>query len=203
MLKINNLQFERNEQPLFAAINLELATGSCLQLCGPNGAGKTTVLKILAGLSKARRGSILWRNQKIPSLAAIAKYLGHELALKPQLSVWENLHYYANIMHANPAEINLACDFFDLASLQNRWLETLSAGQKHRCQLAKLFIGKMPIWLLDEPFTALDQAHIQQLLLLFKIFLAEGGIIIFTSHHPVSSEHFTIQQLVINPHDAL
>src|SRR3989338_4361652 len=159
MLEINNLQFERDGQRLFEPINLQVTAGTCVQLAGPNGVGKTTVLKILAGLSKARRGRIHWQKQTASSLVPFAKYLGHELALKSQLSVLENLTYYAQLFHAELSSVNQACQFFDLNQQKNQWVETLSAGQKHRCQLAKLFIGTAPIWLLDEPFTALDQTH--------------------------------------------
>jgi heme exporter protein A len=201
MLKINNLQFERDGQPLFAPINLHVTTGTCLQLAGPNGAGKTTVLKILAGLAKARRGRIHWQNQATASLAPFAKYLGHELALKSQLSVLENLTYYAQLFHTELSFVNQACGFFDLNQQKNQWVETLSAGQKHRCQLAKLLIGTAPIWLLDEPFTALDQIHIQHLIDLFSCFLAKGGIIIFTSHHEVSTEKFNINTFALCAYD--
>jgi heme exporter protein A len=198
MLKINNLQFERDDQTLFEPINLKVATGTCLQLCGPNGIGKTTLLKILAGLTKARRGKIQWQDQSVSSLATFAKYLGHELALQPQLSVLENLTYYACLMHAQATEITPAYTFFDLAEQSFQWIETLSAGQKHRCQLAKLLIGDATIWLLDEPFTALDQNHINQLIRLFKQFLDQAGIIIFTSHHPITTERFHIQPLLLD-----
>ena len=129
----------------------------------------------------------------------MSKYLGHELALKPQLSISENLHYYADIMQANHDEVKLACDFFDLTSIQHQWIQSLSAGQKHRCQLAKLMIGHRDIWLLDEPFTALDHHHIQQLLFLFARHIAKSGLILFTSHHPISSDQLDIFPFFIEP----
>ncbi|MCD6047777.1 MAG: ccmA [Gammaproteobacteria bacterium] len=195
MLSIRNLQLELNEQRLFEPVNFDLAPGACLQLCGPNGVGKTSILKILAGLLKPRRGSILWQGKKLLSLSQEAKYLGHDLALKLSLTLEENLKYYASIMQTNPAEIHIACDFFQLLSLLSLPVQQLSAGQKHRAQLAKLLINRKPIWLLDEPFTGLDQTHIQQLLRLFKIFLEKDGMIIFTSHHPIDVDTFSIQRL--------
>lgn len=201
MLKVNNLQFEQAEQKLFQPINLDIQAGTCVQLAGANGIGKTTILKILAGITAARRGRILWQDKAIPSLAAVAKYLGHEPALNSQLSVLENLHYYADIFHAPKASVAKACAFFDLLSLQSQWIETLSAGQKHRCQLAKLLIGTRPIWLLDEPCTALDHTHIQQLITLFHDFLTQGGIIIFTSHQIVQTQKFRIETHEIQPYE--
>lgn len=201
MLKVNNLQFEQAEQKLFQPINLHVQAGTCVQLIGPNGIGKTTVLKILAGLTTARRGKILWQDKVVPSLSALAKYLGHEPALKDQLSVLENLHYYADIFHAPKASVAKACAFFDLLSLQSQWVQTLSAGQKHRCQLAKLLIGKHAIWLLDEPCTALDQRHLQQLITLFHDFLNQGGMIIFTSHQIMQTEKFRIETHEIQPYE--
>jgi len=201
MLKVNNLQFEYPEQKLFSPINLEVKPGSCLQLIGPNGIGKTTVLKILAGVTAPRRGRILWHNQAVPSLAPFAQYLGHSLALKNQLSILENLHYYAKIIRAPADRIYQACKFFDLMHLQEKWIDALSAGQKHRCQLAKLLISDARIWLLDEPYTALDQTHINQLLYLFETFLAEGGTILFTSHQTLSTKQFIINTYEIKQHE--
>lgn len=201
MLKVNNLQFEYAEQKLFLPINLEVESGSCLQLIGPNGIGKTTALKILAGVTPPRRGKIIWRNQAVSSLAPFAKYLGHHLALKNQLSVFENLHYYAKINHAPPDTVHQACAFFDLLRLQSKWIDMLSAGQKHRCQLAKLLIGDAPIWLLDEPYTALDQTHINQLLHLFHTFLTQGGTIIFTSHQTLRTKQFVVKTYEIKPYE--
>jgi heme exporter protein A len=202
MLKINNLQFEYPEQKLFQPINLHIQPGSCLQLIGPNGVGKTTVLNILAGLCQPRRGRIVWQNKTVTSLAPFAKYLGHNAALKNQLTVLENLNYYQNIVHAAAQTVEQACAFFDLTALKSQWVQTLSAGQKHRCQLAKLMIGDAPIWLLDEPCTALDQTHINQLIKLFQCFLAQGGIIIFTSHQALPTEQFVVQTLEIKPYES-
>jgi len=199
-LKINNLQFEYPEQRLFQPINLHIESGSCLQFIGPNGVGKTTALKILAGLSTARRGRIFWQHKPVPSLAPYAKYLGHDAALKNQLTVLENLNYYASIMHANNESVEQACRFFDLTALTSQWVQTLSAGQKHRCQLAKLLIGDTAIWLLDEPCTALDQTHLNQLMTLFQNFLAQGGIIIFTSHQILPTERFVVHTIEIQPY---
>lgn len=199
MLTINNLQFEQQQEPLFKPIYLRVESRQCIQLCGSNGVGKTTVLKIIAGLLKPRRGSILWQNQKVPSCLRMSKYLGHELALKSSLSIHENLHYYAKLMQANKEAIKLACDFFDLTPFQDKWIQYLSAGQKHRCQLAKLMIGHCDLWLLDEPFTALDHHHIEQLLFLFTRHIAKGGSILFTSHHPIHSEQLNIQPFFLEP----
>ena len=197
MFKINNLQFEREGISLFEPITLHLSAGSCIQLCGPNGSGKTTLLKILAGCIKPRRGALLLHGKKISSLCYHSKYLGHELALNASLSVTENLAYYAALMRANPHEITIACDFFSLQDFLSQSIEKLSAGQKHRCQLAKLLIGHRDFWLLDEPFTALDQYHVEQLIRLFKIFTDKGGIIIFTSHHPIKTDLFNLQPYYI------
>ncbi len=194
MLQINNLQFERDEKVVFSPINLHIQPGECVQCVGENGAGKTTFLKIVAGLLKARRGSILWHGEKISSCLKISKYLGHELALKSGLSVDENLQFYAQLMCAELASINHACNYFHLKSLRDRWVYTLSAGQKHRTQLAKLMIGFRPLWLLDESFTALDQKQIQQLLSLIHQHTQQGGIVLFTSHQPIYFSGLAIRE---------
>jgi heme exporter protein A len=201
MLKINNLQFEYPEQKLFLPINLEIASGSCLQLIGRNGIGKSTVLKILAGITAPKRGRIFWQGSAVSSLAPFAHYLGHHLALKNQLSILENLHYYAKIMRVPPSNVTRACAFFELTTLQSKAVNILSAGQKQRCQLAKLLISDTRIWLLDEPYTALDEMHSNRLLNLFEQFLAQAGTIIFTSHQALMSEKFPVHTYEIKPHE--
>ena len=192
MLTVKNLQFTRNHQILFEGLNFSLSPGSALQLCGPNGVGKSTALKILAGLSPARRGSIFFDQIKQANLGKFSKYLGHELALHPQLSIWENLSFYASLLGEPKDQIAIACDFFNLMPIKNQQIHTLSAGQQHRCQLAKLLLGKASIWLLDEPFTALDQANVKKLLNLFSAFLDKKGMIIFTSHHPLIEKNLNL-----------
>jgi len=192
MLRINNLQFERHDTFIFAPINLTVQAAQCVQLCGANGSGKTTLLKVLMGLLRPRRGSFFYHDQKITSFEKQATFVGHELALKPMLTVAQNLEYYTELMEASPIDLKTACDFFDLTGFYHQTVSSLSSGQKQRCKLAKLLIAPRSLWLLDEPFTALDAVYAARLLVLFEDFLKRQGAIIFTTHQAVSTTQFSI-----------
>lgn len=193
MLLLKNLQIERHQQRLFAAINLHCRAGEAWQIVGANGSGKSSLLKVLAGLNKPRRGVIQWQGHATGQSQALLRqdslYLSHELNLKPQLTVLENLRYFAALQNQLPAAVPKCLDDFHLQALAHRFVGSLSAGQQRRVNLAKCALSQAPLWLLDEPFTALDHGHSEQLADRIESFVQQQGLVIFTSHQAIQFKH--------------
>lgn len=191
MLSVSNLSCVRADHTLFRGVGFDLAPGDCLHLEGGNGVGKTSLLRILAGFSPAAHGDVRWQGELLGSSACRLSqdllYLGHQLALKEELNAVENLQASAAIA-GTPAAADAA-----LAALQGLGLgsraalpvRVLSQGQKRRVALARLLLQTPPLWLLDEPFVALDGPARQWVASLMEAHLARGGIVLFTSHQPV------------------
>ena len=184
-LKINNLSCQRGYNLLFENLSFELNSGEVLKISGPNGSGKTSLIKILAGLNSFETGSIKYDDTKINSEKYNLDflYLGHLAALSPELSCLENLKYTAHLGNNN---INL--DFSDaltkvgLEKFENELVGKLSAGQRKRIALSLLFITQSKIWLLDEPFSALDSKAIKIIETRIEDNCSTGGLCILTTH---------------------
>ncbi|MDI9331867.1 MAG: cytochrome c biogenesis heme-transporting ATPase CcmA [Alphaproteobacteria bacterium] len=191
LLEVRDLLCERGQKPLFQGVSWTLSEGQWLHLQGANGAGKTSLLRIVAGLSPADAGMVLWRG--VPAHHAESGfsqdrlYMGHQLALKEELSALENLLFDAAISGASlsPHQALDALAEQGLAGREHLPLRVLSQGQKRRCALARLRPGAVRLWLLDEPFVALDAAAVQQLGDLLGRHVAMGGSVLFTSHQAV------------------
>lgn len=184
MLTLKNLQIERHQHRLFPPINLHCHAGQAWQILGPNGSGKSSLLKALAGLSRPRRGLIQWRGTSVSQLVLRhhSLYLSHELCLKAALTVQENLHLYAALHDIPLSQLEPCLRDFDLEALAQRPIASLSAGQQRRVNLAKCGLSTSQLWLLDEPFTALDQEQCLKLSHRIKACVARGGLVLFTSH---------------------
>jgi heme exporter protein A len=184
-LKINNLSCQRGYNLLFKNLSFELNSGEVLKISGPNGSGKTSLMKILAGLNSFETGSIEYDNIKINSEKYNLDflYLGHLAALSPELSCLENLKYTAHL-----GNNNLKPDFSDaltkvgLEKFENELVGKLSAGQKKRIALSLLFITQSKVWLLDEPFSALDSQAIKIIESRIEEHCNSGGLCILTTH---------------------
>lgn len=199
-LNAHNLTALRAEKIIFRHLNLELNAGELLYIRGNNGSGKTTLLQTLAGLLHPQGGHI---DRHVPHL-----YLGHQAGTHPLLSVRENLQLFAKLYHPRtskpplPQILDHALQQVGLHPYQHQQTRHLSAGQKRRCQLARLWLPApkpAPIWLLDEPFTALDQPTIARLIQHCEHHLHQGGSIALTSHQPFTLNH-PIQYLDLTPH---
>ncbi len=192
LLEFKDIAFERDDYPLFGGVSASLSPGDIVQVSGPNGCGKTTLLHILATLKPPSDGSILWRGNDIRSnktryLTDMA-FIGHQAGLKLVLTARENLIWYCQLHDMSECidSIDAALDIMGLGHCRHIPCGALSAGQLRRVALAILHLRSVALWLLDEPLTALDGAGVGELELLFKSHLEHGGMIIFSSHQPLS-----------------
>jgi len=192
MLTAHGLSCIRGERRLFAGIDLVVGPGEWLHVQGENGTGKTSLLRILAGLSPPAEGEIRWRGEPTVSLAEDFRkellFLGHHGAVKEELTPFENLTLAAQIDDATLDEASTlkALARFGLRGREDLPVRCLSAGQKRRVLLARLSVRKATLWILDEPFTALDVKAVQMLSGLIVDHVSKGGMAILTSHQSIS-----------------
>lgn len=188
MLAASNLSCIRGTQTLFNGINLQLDAGQWLYLQGENGAGKTSLLRILAGLALPAEGEVLW--QSIPIAQQRSQYhqdllyIGHHAGLKEDLTLTENLQAQCRMdgLRVSDADIRDALTRMGLAKRQHLPARVLSAGQKRRGLLARTLLRPAKLWILDEPFNALDVNAVADVQNLLKAHLANGGLLVLTSH---------------------
>lgn len=183
-LSASRLTVERGGRVIFSDLSFTLHAGESLTVTGPNGAGKSSLLRALAGLLPLASGEVSLVPKTGETLAENAHYLGHADALKGLLTVAENLEFLAAILDAGEARmpVGAALSVFGLSHAANLPVAYLSAGQKRRAALAKLLVVKRPVWLLDEPATALDAASLRVMKDVMRAHLAEGGMIIAATH---------------------
>jgi heme exporter protein A len=176
----------RGGREVFAGLNFSADSGEALVVTGHNGAGKTTLLRLIAGLLEPAQGEIeLSGGAADASLPEQAHYLGHRDALKPALTVLENLQFWYAFLGGRDAPAASALDPVGLGGLAGLPAGYLSAGQRRRLSVARLLAAPRPVWLLDEPTAALDSAGQQRLLGLMQAHLAGGGIIVAATHGPL------------------
>ena len=184
----DNLACVRGGREVFTGLNFGLNGGEALLVTGRNGAGKSSLLRVIAGLLRLAGGRLaLDGGAAEASLAEQVHYLGHQDALKPSLSVAENLQFWTDFLGAG-GEPAFALTAVELAPLANLPAAYLSAGQRRRLSIARLVAVKRPIWLLDEPTSALDAASQTRLAELMRGHLATGGMIVAAAHGPIGLE---------------
>ena len=190
MLQVANLSCVRGGRQLFAGLGFGLEAGQVLHLKGSNGAGKTSLLRMLCGLAQPDGGEIRWDGAPVQQDWAAFRgalcYLGHQNAMQDALTVEENLQFYA-ALGQGPQAMNsrAALERLGVQACQHRLVRHLSQGQKRRAALARLLLAPARLWILDEPWVALDQQGIQSLSGLLSEQLARGGMVILTSHQDV------------------
>jgi heme exporter protein A len=176
----------RGGREVFEGVNFAVEAGEALAITGRNGAGKTTLLRLIAGLLEPARGHLeLAGGAPDTTLAEQAHYMGHRDALKPALSVQENLAFWYAFLGGRDAPAASALDTVGLGGLAGLPAGYLSAGQRRRLALARLIAAPRPVWLLDEPTAALDSAGQLRLAELMRAHLAGGGIIVAATHGPL------------------
>ena len=191
-LQGRQLACSRGERHLFTDINFEITVGDALRVAGPNGAGKTSLLRMLCGLSQPAAGQVLWNERNIAGSRedyhADLLYLGHAVAVKDDMAAWENLLASCNLA-GRPASRHAAWDALDAVGLDEIGhlpVRMLSQGQRKRAALARLWLDDKPrLWILDEPFTALDAQAVELLCRKLDSHLSGGGMVVYTTHQEI------------------
>ena len=192
MLEINKLSCTRGDRNLFRDLSFSVASGTLLHVRGHNGSGKTTLLRTLCGLFLPDHGEIRWDGENIRSLQEDYRkhllYLGHHNALKDDLTRIENLLINAHMGgdRFRTEQCWQALDEIGLRGYEDLPVKALSQGQKRRVALARLLLSKAILWVLDEPFTALDVKAVEQLQKIISAHVANDGIVLLTTHQEVA-----------------
>ncbi len=192
LLEADNLTLLKGSSLLLRRYHINIAAGQIIHLTGDNGSGKTTLLQALAGLITPQGGSI---RRHAPHL-----YLGHRPGIKSTLTARENLRYAARLYHSMngsglEARLDAALAAVALNAHDDRQSRQLSAGQQRRCQLARLWLDTPPLWLLDEPLTALDATTSATLLARLEAHRQNGGAVIITSHQSLNLPVLDVRHL--------
>lgn len=199
-LEVINLSCRRADRVLFADLSFALGAGEVLQIEGHNGSGKTSLLRMLCGLGKPAAGQILWAGRDIhedfSAFASEINYVGHFPGIKDELTPLENLEISSAMRGVSRCTGEQALERIGLPMECGEMpCRKLSAGQKRRVALARLLMSPGQLWVLDEPFTALDVAGREQVETLLHEHVSAGGMAVVTSHHPVNPGSNVVQTL--------
>lgn len=190
-LHLKSISCTRGYRDLFKDLDFELYPGQMLRVEGKNGSGKTSLLRIMAGLAQPLEGEVLWQGRKIHHAESDyfqnLLFLGHRAAIKFELTPIENL-CIAKSLHGSKTKngIEEALYQVGLYGFEDIPCAQLSAGQKRRVALAQLFLTQAKCWILDEPYTSLDVNAVSMLEDLFAKHLVNGGMLVITSHQPIT-----------------
>ncbi|MGH6802892.1 MAG: heme ABC exporter ATP-binding protein CcmA [Methyloceanibacter sp.] len=187
-LAAHDISCQRGGRTIFRDLSFQLAPGEALLVTGPNGAGKTSLLRQIAGLLPLAGGELRLEGAgPDAALPELCHYVGHANAVKASLSVGENLAFWADYLE-DGRNLKSALASFGLTELSDLPAGLLSAGQKRRLALSRLFAAPRPIWLLDEPQSSLDAASVKLLDAAVKDHLEAGGIALVASHTPLKTK---------------
>ena len=188
LLSIQSLSCERGYRTLFSDLSFTIGTGEALRIAGPNGSGKSTLLKVIAGISSDYSGKLFWKDEEIrtcsESYHSQMCFLGHSKAVKSSLTATENLAWFQGLYPCKSSvTINDALKQVGLAAYGDTLCGQLSAGQQQRVALARLIMSAASLWILDEPFTAIDKQGVAEFETLIGHFVEQGGAVMITTHH--------------------
>ena len=187
-LSAHEIAIERGGRLILSGVSFEARAGAPLLLVGPNGSGKSSLLRAVAGFLPLAAGTLTLQGGAAEAvIGEQAHYLGHADALKGALTAGENLAFWAAALGGDSARTAwlAALDRLGLAHVADFPVRALSAGQKRRVALARLLVAPRPVWLLDEPTTALDVAAQSRFALIMREHLAGGGVILAATHAPI------------------
>jgi heme exporter protein A len=188
-LGAENLAGERGGETIFAGLSFEVSSGEALIVTGPNGSGKSTLLRIICGLLAPEAGKVeLSEDRAALPVRAACHYLGHQNAMKPALSVRENLLFWQKFNGSARFDIDEALEAVDLPGVEHLPFGYLSTGQKRRVSIAKLLISYRPLWIVDEPTAGLDKASESRFAELMRDHMRDGGMVIAATHIPLGLE---------------
>ncbi|EGQ7648157.1 cytochrome c biogenesis heme-transporting ATPase CcmA [Vibrio alginolyticus] len=194
MLEVSNLTAIRDERVLFENLQFEIKPGELVQIEGRNGTGKTTLLRIVTGLGDREEGVIKWKGEEVEKSRDVFHqdllFLGHQTGVKRELTALENLRFYQSIQNnrSSDEEIFIALTQVGLAGREDVLVAQLSAGQQRRVALARLWLSKQILWILDEPLTAIDKQGVKVLESLFASHADNGGIVVLTTHQDMFAD---------------
>lgn len=195
MLHVQGLACVRGDRPLFRGLDFSLDAGQALHVAGANGSGKTSLLRLLCGLSAPAEGEVRWKGESIGKLREEyfrdLLYIGHAPAVKDDLSAEENLLVAATVagLAISKADARAALQGIGLSGREDLPAKVLSQGQRRRVVLARLLLAqRVPLWILDEPFTALDKKAVANLRGTIESHVADGGMVLYTTHQEVEFE---------------
>jgi heme exporter protein A len=185
-----NLSGERGGEAVSSNVGFSLDKGQALIVTGANGSGKSTLLRVVAGLLPAAAGRVDFEGggEAFPTVASACHYLGHQNAMKPTLSVTENLRFWRDFCGATRLGIDEALDVVGLAGIGHLPFGYLSTGQRRRAAIARLLVSRRPLWLLVEQAAGVDKGSVQRFSQLMTAHCHDGGIIVAATHLPLGIE---------------
>ena len=191
MLQVRDLECRRGDAALFKGMHFELGAGQLMHVKGSNGSGKTSLMRIVCGLFEPAAGVVLWRGENIRELREEFNreltYIGHLNGIKDEFTAVENLAFYARFagLSVDDTQLRTALHQMGLRGREDLPSKVLSQGQKRRVALARLLLGGTKLWVLDEPFTALDVRAVDLLQSVLSKHIQAGGMVMLTTHQDV------------------
>lgn len=190
-LECRDLSCERDGGALFRPVSFRIEAGEILQISGPNGAGKTTCMRALCGLFSDWSGQLLWNGKTYRhpdyDMRSGLLYLGHQPGVKKTLTARENLNWIFGVQgQVFPGRVEEALEKVGLAGYEDVPCYQMSAGQMRRVALARLYVSRAPLWILDEPLTAIDREGVRSLEMRIQTHAQAGGMVLLTTHQPLA-----------------
>jgi heme exporter protein A len=200
MLEARKLLCERDERILFSDLSFRIHAGEGVQITGENGAGKTTLLRLLTGLARPDDGEVYWQGQALHRVRDHYQqnllWIGHQSGIKSRLTALENLHFFHGDVEA--AQCLDALEQAGLAGFDDVPVNQLSAGQQRRVALARLWLTRARLWILDEPFTAIDVRGVARLTQRMAQHTGQGGMVILTAHQALNVATGSLRRIALS-----